>query len=906
MTGRRFSEPSPVDRKRRRRLPEPFQGTARSRPERPTPTTCFACGLSAVLDTTRHGPPSPPRESGRRAPTIPPGSVTDNGRAHANRQGGERQPAVRPFQGVPMPVHNHARTRTLMRVLPILLLTLFNATELFAQSATIVGVVTRSGDGTVVHGATISVVSTNHQTLSNEEGRYVLRAVSEGSHTLVATFLGQEAARRTVEVPGSGTLTVDFELAEAFALSGVVVSASRSVKILQDVPASVSVVTPAEIRRRAPTVQGEELAGISNVAVRDNSEGSFTSVRIRGVPNSHQNNVVLALVDGVPFVTGGDEVDIERLVPTSLVERIEVVKGPTSALYGRGGVAGAINYVTRPAFGQASLEAGFQGGAYGYVRPWASAALPLSPGRNQLLVSGFYEQKDGFVRGADRETFNLFLKDEWLVGDATQLTLYGNVYDSWQSASNHVPFDEELVPLAPIDPRTNYQIPDAGDDRRVAFASARVSHRLRPDLSISTVVHARHHETLTVLGFSDSFSEDQNAFFWNGFGSDESDDTWFLEPQVEWDGGRVRLTAGGSWEAKSGTEFNVWTGENGFPTPDFEFLFYVQKVSATDGSLINGDRLAADTLSDYRYDGAVAAGYAQLEIDLTDRLLLTLGGRYDHFRRDLDVRRPVDGTPTETMSDTEGHFSPKVSLAARIQPDLTAYAAYGEGFNPAFGPPFVFSGRPEDLKPEIARNYEVGVKGSLADGALGFSLAGFRLERHDLLLTLFAEAGRTQSVNAGEHRSTGVEGDIFARLGPDLTATGTYGYVNSKWIDNRFADAFSGDVTDWSGNQVSGVPAHTASVSLSHEGRVFSASTWYDWRSDYWVDNENELEGGGFGLLHASAAVRPTSLDGLELRLTGKNLLDKEYFYLFPGAFSGVEGYRGRPLELLAEVRYAW
>lgn len=793
------------------------------------------------------------------------------------------------------------------RALSLLLLAAVWPAPGAAQTATLTGTVTRTEDGSRLQGATVSVVSTNLQTVSSQDGRYVLQGVPSGRHTLVATYLGQETARRTVDVPSSGTLTLDFALSQAFALDGVVVSASRNVKILQDVPASVSVVTPAEIRRRAPTVQGEELAGLSNVAVRDNSEGSFTSVRIRGVPNSHQNNVVLALVDGVPFVTGGDEVDIERLVPASLVERIEVVKGPTSALYGRGGVAGAINYVTRPAFGQAAVEGGIQGGSYGYLRPWANVGIPLSSGTNQLLVSAFYEQKDGVVRGASRETFNLFVKDEWLLGGRTQLTLYGNVYDNWQAASNHIPFDDDLVPVADLDSRTNYQIPDAGDDRRVAFFSGRLSHRLTSGLRLSTVVHARHHETSTVLGFSDSFSEDQNAFFWNGFGSEESDDTWFVEPQVEWDGGRVRLTAGASWEAKSGTEFNVWTGENGFPTPDFEFLFYVQKVSAETGALLNADRLVADTLSDYAYDGSVAAGYAQLEIDLTDQLLLTLGGRFDRFRRDLDVRRPVAGTPTETISDTEGHFSPKASLTARLHPDLTAYASYGEGFNPAFGPPFVFSGRPEDLKPEVARNYEVGLKGSLLEGTFGFALAGFRLERHDLLLTLFgSEAGQTQSVNAGEHRSTGVEADLYARLSPALTATATYGYVDSEWIDNRFADAFSGEVTDWSGNQVSGVPAHTASVALAREGRLLSLSAWYDWRSDYWIDNDNTLEAGGFGLLHASAGLRPRRLERMELRLTAKNLLGEEYHYFFPGAFGGVEGYRGRPLELLAEVRYAW
>ena len=775
------------------------------------------------------------------------------------------------------------------------------------DAARITGTVRHALDSQPLEGAAVAIVSTNRQAISDSDGRFVLEGLPPGRHTLVATFLGETSTGVSVVVEGGEEASVDLIVDQALPVDGVVVSASRNVKILRDVPASVSVVTPAEIDRRAPTIQGEELSGLSNVAVRDNSAGIFTTIRIRGVPSSHQNNTVLALVDGVPFVTGGDEVDVERIIPASLVERIEVVKGPTSALYGRGAVSGSINYVTRPAFGAAQVEGSLLGGSYGFVRPSVTVSLPLAEGRNQLLFSAFYERNDGWVRGADRQSLNVFVKDEWLLGPDTRLTLYGNVYDVEQGASNHIPFDGDLAPVVDVDLRTNFQIPGAGDDRRVTFGSAKISHALRPELTASLVLHGRRHSSVTNLGFSDSFSTEQNAFFWNGFGSDESDDTWFVEPQVEWDGGRVRLTAGGSYEAKSGTEFNVWTGENGFPTPDFEFLFYVQKVSAAGAGVLNADRFAADTLSDYQYDGSVGAGYAQLEVDVSDRVTLGLGGRYDHFTRDLDVRRPVDGTPSEIISDTEGHFSPKASLTARVSEPVSVYASFSEGFNPAFGPPFVFSGRPEDLKPETARNYELGLKGTAFDGVLSYALAAFQLSRNDLLLTLFTgEAGQTQSVNAGGQRSRGLEADFLARLTPRLSLTAAFGYVDSKWIDNRFANSFTGELIDWSGNDVSGVPAHTGSVSLARRWDGFSAAAWYDWRTDYWIDNDNTMEAGGFGLLHASATLAPASFSGAELRLTAKNILDEEYYYFFPGAFGGVEGYPGRPFELLGEVRFRW
>ncbi len=171
------------------------------------------------------------------------------------------------------------------------------------QGASIDGTVVRP-DGSPAPAAVVAIVDTNLRTVAGADGSFRITGVPSGSQTLAATYLGQEAGEAVVTVPATGSVRVEIRLEPSFAIDGIVVSASRNAKILRDVPAAVSVVTPRELARRAPTVQGEELAGISNVAVRDNSEGFFSSVRIRGVPNTHQNNVLLALVDGIPFVTG--------------------------------------------------------------------------------------------------------------------------------------------------------------------------------------------------------------------------------------------------------------------------------------------------------------------------------------------------------------------------------------------------------------------------------------------------------------------------------------------------------------------------------------------------------------------------------------------------------------------------
>jgi iron complex outermembrane receptor protein len=115
----------------------------------------------------------------------------------------------------------------------------------------------------------------------------------------------------------------------------------------------------------------------------------------------------LALLDGVPFVSGNDEIDLEQ-IPADVVERVELVKGPMSALYGRGSVSGAINYISKTVPLYQTGSAGVNFGNYGYVKPFASVALPLKPGKNHLFVSGYGESKEGWRDDTNRKAGNIF------------------------------------------------------------------------------------------------------------------------------------------------------------------------------------------------------------------------------------------------------------------------------------------------------------------------------------------------------------------------------------------------------------------------------------------------------------------------------------------------------------------
>ena len=129
-------------------------------------------------------------------------------------------------------------------------------------------------------------------------------------------------------------------------LDTLVVSATRTEKPLIEVPASVSVVSLKDRENKGLVQIGQELVGVPGVTLRQEQSGVEAALVIRGAPERHLNDTFLLLLDGVPFVTPGDEVLLES-VPYGAVDRVEVVRGPVSALYGRGGVSGAVAYSTR-------------------------------------------------------------------------------------------------------------------------------------------------------------------------------------------------------------------------------------------------------------------------------------------------------------------------------------------------------------------------------------------------------------------------------------------------------------------------------------------------------------------------------------------------------------------------------
>jgi|GEM_PF-984144 len=798
-----------------------------------------------------------------------------------------------------------------MKTIYLLLIFVFGtAIMVHGQSAQIEGQVQLdTGEG--LPGASVYLENTAIGVTTDASGRYRISGVSAGEYVIAAQFLGYTTVRRLIVISEGETVSQDFQLDQnTLDLDGVVVTGSRRAVELKDVPASLSVIPVQQIEERAHLYASEPLVGVPGVIVRDNGESVFTTARFRGVPNNHQNDNFIALVDGVPFVTGGDEVDLDGLVPLSIVEQVEVVKGPTSALYGRGSIGGTVNYITRDAFGTSGIEATVSGGSYAFFRPSLTAAAPLIEGKNQLIINAQYESKDGWRDDSDREWFSFFAKDQWLLSDRTNLSMYATYFNVEQSYASHLPvrLDGSLISL-PGGEEANYQIDNTRDERRAFFTTVKLNHDVSSNLSISGTAHYRFNDIQDFLGFDEQFNEDTQEFYWNGFDAPTKSRTYFVEPQLTYTFDRGRVIAGASYEfIDTPKDQSFWTGEFGFNENTFEFLFYTQKIDASTGEFTNQNAWVTDQLLDSEYESSILGAYTQVELDLTPKIGLTVGGRFDDFSRTSTYFATNAEEESETVKDDNRRFSPKASLRYKITPDLSSYLTYAQGFSPAFGPNWSFENRSTGLKPEIGHNYEVGIKGSLFENNIAFNLAAYRLVREDLLLIIFAEGGgdTPQSINAGEQRSQGIELEFQASLGSfvkGLTMFSNYAFTDSEWVDFRFVPAFETEEVDASGLAVSLVPEHMLQAGLNQRIGQLKAGLWFTYTSDYYVDRMNTVKTGAYTVLNASLSY-PFPVEGLHLTVTGLNLLDTDYYHYFGNVEGARIAFPGRPFELIAALRY--
>ncbi len=277
------------------------------------------------------------------------------------------------------------------------LLVILSFTQLLSQnSAVLKGVVRDAVSKRPLPGVNLYIPALGVGTVTGGDGTYQLAAVPAGEWKVTARLVGHDPVVRDQKVEAGETVQADFVLYESFFQMGqMVVTATRSEKLMQDVPVVTEVVSHVELRERGAEDLAQALEDRPGIVVEPNASGGKV-LMMNGVDSKH----LLILKDGVP-IAGKLNSRLEmNLFDIDNVDRIEIVKGPGSALYGSEAMGGVINILSLGFSEKLQSRASLRGGSHDLV----SGNFMLSGTLGRLGMAAGMDHQQG---GIDKNEVNI-------------------------------------------------------------------------------------------------------------------------------------------------------------------------------------------------------------------------------------------------------------------------------------------------------------------------------------------------------------------------------------------------------------------------------------------------------------------------------------------------------------------
>ena len=211
--------------------------------------------------------------------------------------------------------------------------------------------------------ATIRVKGTNLKTQCDGTGHFKLSNLPLGKQTIIATLDGYQSQEKEVVMTENKGTDVYFELEkDPLELSQVVVTGTRTSHFIKDVPIRTEVLTSQALTKKNAQNLYEALEGVPGIRVEQQCQFcNFSEVRMQGLGAEHTQ----VLIDGEPIYSGLAGVYGLQQMGTNDIDRLEVVKGAGSALYGSSAVAGAINIISKEPTFEPTINGDIQFGNYG-------------------------------------------------------------------------------------------------------------------------------------------------------------------------------------------------------------------------------------------------------------------------------------------------------------------------------------------------------------------------------------------------------------------------------------------------------------------------------------------------------------------------------------------------------------
>ncbi|SAD30576.1 FhuA [Enterobacter cloacae] len=614
-----------------------------------------------------------------------------------------------------------------------------------------------------------------------------------------------------------------------------------------DIPQVVNTVSDNVLEDQHATTLDEALYNVSNV-VQTNTLGGTQDAFVRRGFGANRDGSIM---------TNG----LRTVLPRSFnaaTERVEVLKGPASTLYGILDPGGLINVVTkRPEKtfgGSISATSSSFGGGTGQV----DVTGPIDGTRLAYRLTGEYQDEDYWRNfGNERSTF-IAPSLTWFGDDATVTVLYSH-RDYKTPFDRGTIFDLNTKKAVDVDRKTRFDEPFNITDGQSDLAQLNAEYRLNSqwtakfDYSYSQDKYSDNQAR--VMAYDAKTGNltrrvDATQGSTQRMHSTRAD----LQGNVDIAGFYNEILTGVSYEnydllrtdmmrCKNVKDFNIYH-------PTYGNLGKCTTVSASDSD---------QTLKQESY-----SAYAQDALYLTDKWIAVAGMRYQYYTQYAGKGRPFN---VNTDSRDE-QWTPKLGLVYKLTPAVSLFANYSQTFMPQSS----IASYIGDLPPETSNAYEVGAKFDLFDGVTA-NIALFDIHKRNVLYNE-SVGGETIAKTAGRVRSQGVEVDLAGSLTENTNIIASYGYTDAKVLEDP----------DYAGKPLPNVPRHTGSLFLTYDiHNAFAGNTLTLGGGGHGVSRRSATNGAdyylpGYFMADAFAAYKMKLQYPVTLQVNVKNLFDKTYY----------------------------
>jgi catecholate siderophore receptor len=586
------------------------------------------------------------------------------------------------------------------------------------------------------------------------------------------------------------------------------------------------------------------------------------------------------------FVDGGRD-DVQYYRDLYNIDRVEVLMGPNGMIFGRGGVGGVINRVTKEAHWENKNELRMQGGAYNHKR----SSIDLNSGINETLavrINAMIEDSGSFRQGVESEKKAINPTFTFKPSDKTKIVVGMEYFNDKRTNDRGIPSVDNGLKSYPYSTSRSTFFGNASQSPNEAIVKngyAIIDHTFDNSMSVKNTTRFSDYDKYYQNVYANSSVQANGTLTIDGYYDNTQRQNFFNQTDLIYN----FKTGSVSHKLLTGLEIGLQENQN-----------YRIVNSGTDPTPLASNPFALLTFNSSRSrntstDISNQAIYLQDQIYLNEQFQIVTGLRYDQFKTKFND----SVTPSNSANVNDQFISPRAGLVYKPIEPVSLYTNYSLSYLPRTGEQLTsLTSSIKSFGPEKITNIEAGIKYDLLQ-SFSISSAIYRLERSNMTIT---DPSNSSNIIIVDGQVTkGFELGVAGKLFDSYSMYGGYTYQDAEITKNQG----TGSTQITSGTSLGHVPEHTFSLWNKYEmNETWSAALGVISRSDMFAATPTASTAVKLpGYARLDAAIYANINKQTKLQLNIENLLDKTYYQSAHNNNNIMYGY---PLTARATLTYTY